>query len=319
MKRKKLIDVFPDWLTTGGIFTALSDMPWSDDITGSTLDIEYYGNVSGEKAVSPLIDKLCDTSGTLSASSINKLVDVIKARYEIPWSKLYNTLSIQYNPLHNFKVETTVTPNLEIKKTPNLTHTSTSSNSNTTTYGGTETVTDNTTETVTDNTTETRTPNLTTEETNEEETIVSIQNTDESRQYGFNSSEAVPTDETEGDITNTTTKDPTKNVNTTTDTGTETVANTGTTTTANTGSTTTANTGSDTNSEQGLVTTTDTGTDTEKRTGTEKTETEGFRAIYGMQSQQVLLDEERKSWLWQFFDVVFRDVDTVLTIPIYIQ
>lgn len=303
MSRKKLIDVFPDWLTTGGIFTSLTGMPWSTAVTGSILDIEYYGNISGDKAISPLVEKLLNTSGELPSTSIAKLVDIIKARYTTPWTKLYATLSIEYNPLHNFKVETTVTPDLEIKRTPNLTHTSTSSSSNTMTF--------NDTETVTDNTTETRTPNLTSEETSKEETIVSIQNSDESSQYGFNSSDAVPTDESEGSVTNTTTKDPTKNANTTTETGTETVANTGTTTTANTGS--------DTNAEQGLTTSTDTGTDTETHKGTETTETEGFRAIYGMQSQQVLLDEERKSWLWQFFDVVFRDVDSVLTIPIYIQ
>ena len=59
----KLIDCFPEWDSSGGsIFTTLAsisdarqDFPWLQ--YASLLDLEYIGNHSGEKTVSPLIDK----------------------------------------------------------------------------------------------------------------------------------------------------------------------------------------------------------------------------------------------------------------------
>ena len=59
--RRKIGDVFPDWLTTG-IFSKLDqyDVPWKNENMAAALDLEYYGNISGEKIISPLIEKLTD-------------------------------------------------------------------------------------------------------------------------------------------------------------------------------------------------------------------------------------------------------------------
>ena len=67
-KRHKLQSIFSNWITSG-IFNALDsfDVPWKDDNISSTLDIEYFGNISGNKTVSPLVEKLLsiDDSDTL--------------------------------------------------------------------------------------------------------------------------------------------------------------------------------------------------------------------------------------------------------------
>lgn len=284
MLMKKLSDVFPNWLLGEGIFSELTDAPWSEDFSDD-IDIEYFGNNSGDKLISPLVEKLL-VNGVLSDSAIEKITTIIKRRFYVPWTKLYATLSYEYDPLKNF--------NIHYVRTPNLTKGNTHSDSAIHTVG--------TTETTTENLTETRTPNnLKNETTTEEETVNTTTASDSSSAYGLNSSYSVPTTEGEDSATVTTTRDPIKNKVTTIDSGSE--------TTTNGGTTTVQNTGHDDDTSSGYSSATETGTDVH--------DTEGFRAIYGMQSQQVLLGEERESWLWQFFSVVFRDVDSILTIPIY--
>ena len=54
---KRLNDVFPDWLTGGGIFSTLQTfpVPWKGENISAALDLEYHGNVSGEKIISDII------------------------------------------------------------------------------------------------------------------------------------------------------------------------------------------------------------------------------------------------------------------------
>ena len=56
---KRLIDVFPLAITGQGIFNAMNtieSLPFP--VSPLIMDIEYFGNVSGNKIVSPLIDRL---------------------------------------------------------------------------------------------------------------------------------------------------------------------------------------------------------------------------------------------------------------------
>lgn len=157
-------------------------------------------------------------------------------------------------------------------------------------YGRTSTRTDNLshtktgTETEAPNTTETRTDNLT------RGTTPNI--TTESDVYGFNSSTAVPA-------------------------GVQT--NTGTTTETNTGTQATARTGQDTITYN--TTNSDTGTQAVAEGG-QDTHTRNYnltrRGTLGLVPVQTLVSDERELWLWNFFqNVVFPDVDKILTIPIY--
>ena len=110
MDEKRLIDVFPDWATTGGIFAALQelDVPWKTSGIASNLDLEYYGNVSGEKRISPLISKIM-SGDSLSAAEQTLLATTILALNGANWGKEWATLSAVYNPIENYSMVETMT------------------------------------------------------------------------------------------------------------------------------------------------------------------------------------------------------------------
>ena len=110
--KKKLIDVFPNWLTSG-IFTALNthNVPWQSENISGTLDMEYFGNISGEKRVSPLIEKLlkADNSETLTTARVTQLAKIIFDLNGANWAKEYATLDLEYNPISNYDMTETET------------------------------------------------------------------------------------------------------------------------------------------------------------------------------------------------------------------
>lgn len=156
-EKKTLIEVFPDWLTGGGIFDALDslEVPWAESDISALLDTEYYGNVSGDKLISPLVQKIL-TNGTLSESDITLLANTIVALNGVNWAKEWATLSAQYDPIENYSMLEVMTNDETVTE-----------------YGKTHTRTDNTTQE--------ETPDITVENDN--------------AVYGFNSSQAVPTGE----------------------------------------------------------------------------------------------------------------------------
>ena len=179
-KRKKLSEVFPD-LT--GIFTAFDDneivMPWDEEISNTLLDIEYYGNISGEKFISPLVRKMLDTEGELPETELNKLAYLATGMYIKKWTALWNALNEEYNPLNNYDMTEEMTDDETVReygktttRTPTLTHTKTGSEANS------------------PNVTETETPNVT--------------RTDKVR--GFNSTTDVPSGSATSSGTRTTTR-----------------------------------------------------------------------------------------------------------------
>ena len=167
---KRLNDVFPDWSTGAGIFATLQSfpVPWQDENISGALDIEYHGNVSGEKIISPLVEKI-RSGDTLTNAEKTMLATSILAIYGVNWGKLWETLELEYNPIENYSMVEQMTNDQTID-----------------TYGKTRTRTDNLshtktgTETDTPNTTETQTPNLT--------------NTRKTETHGFNSEQSVNKD-----------------------------------------------------------------------------------------------------------------------------
>lgn len=145
-------------------------------------------------------------------------------------------------------------------------------------YGHTDTQTDNLTHQKTG--TDTRTPNTT------ETRTPAITETQEHNVQGFNSSDYQPSDKTVTD-----------------ETGTETTALTGTDTTQY--NTTDRDTGTRGRVEGGVDT--DTRNYTLTRTGN-----------IGVTTSQQMIESERGLWLWDFFkSVVYPDIDSIITIPIY--
>ena len=342
-------EVWPDWMTNG-IFTKLQTLtvPWQTDDIAEELDLAYHGIHSGEKIVSPLIDKMRGTSETLTEANKQKLANVALALNHIKWTKEWQTMSAQYDPLKNYdmteeieKSDTTTygrrhtrtddlthaktgtetsTPNLTETRTDDLTHakTGTEGRDTDTQRIRTDNLTDGTqrTETLTLNTHETTTPALTTTETGDV--------------YGFNSAAPVPAGKQTTQATGTQQTDRTGTETTgiqdsTTHTGTQSESDdieetlTYNTTDKDTGTQQTTKRGTDQMTYN--TTDTDTGTVQEADTGTDTVEGEQTlrrSGNIGVTTSQQMLQSERDLWMWSYFEeIIFPDLDKVLTSGIY--
>lgn len=293
-------DIFPDWLTGSGIFSHLSGVPWDGEGIAAELDLEYHGNVSGNKMVSPLVAKLADDE-----QAGDKLAGVIKAINGRRWAALWETMQLEYNPIENYSMTETMTNDKTVTeygksttRTDDLTHARTGTDA--IGYNSTDKRTDDLThgktgtEAVQYQTTDTRTDNLTENQQN--------------RVNGFNSAVGVNSGDTSTSNTGTQTNAKTGTDTTTyntqeKDTGTQTAQKTGTDTTTyntqdkNTGTQKTADAGSDTSTRNYLL----------KRSGN-----------IGVTTSQQMIESERNLWKWVFFrEVVFPDIDKVLTLAVY--
>lgn len=179
--RKKINEVIPNWALGEGIFNALQSfpVPWQYEDISASLDLEYHGNISGDKFISPLVRKFKE-GDTLTSEELVSIAGVIYTLYGKNWEKEFETLDLQFNPIENYSmVEKMIDDTTEVEK------------------GTTHTRTDNTTHTKTG--TETNTPNLT------ERVTPNITNTNSNTVFGFNSSTGVPSDSSTGNQSGTTT------------------------------------------------------------------------------------------------------------------
>ncbi len=300
----KLIDVFPTW-AAGALFARLGEkypdlFPWATSI----LDVEYFGNHSGNKTISTLVEKLLTSADVdaVDAATLETLVEVIKNRYAVTWGKLYAVMSAEYNPIENYSMVEEETPNITLTETPNITRTETP----------------DITRTETPDITRTETPNITREETpdvtktkntsQKSDVVVTSNGLTAAGVFGFNSSDPVPQAETNGNTTQRTQGDAENNI---TD---ETETETGTRTQTETGNRTETETGTRTHTETGNRTETETGTRTHTETGNRKLTRSGN---IGVTTSQQMLTSEIALWQWNFYQTVYRDTDTVLTCPVY--
>lgn len=268
----KMIDVYSNYPTDGGVFSPMSNAPWADTMSGTNLDILYLDGHSGERYCSNFINHRLNDSDILSSDNRTLIANILWAMFGIQWTRLWATMKpVDYDPLTNYKMEETVEGTESSTRTPDLTK------------GDTGTV----------QTTgqDKRTPNLTRNGTGTVNDNGSATNTNQNGIWGFNSSTSVPSDMSDGTATNenTTTRDLTE-----TETGTD----------------TTDHTNTDTYNRSY----TETGTDTTAGTSSRKLTRTGN---IGTNTFQNLLQQERNIWMYDFFEKVFKDVDSVLTIPIY--
>nr|DAM55058.1 MAG TPA: hypothetical protein [Caudoviricetes sp.] len=233
----KLIDLFPNWLTGGGIFVLFNNPPWVDDVESSALDVEYFGNRSGEKLIAPLLNKLM-VDDQISDANRQKLVNAIWARFGKNWTKLYNTLKEEYNPIENY--------NMTEKGTYTDTDTGSLDRSDKVEYG--------------------KTVNSTSGQ----------QSTSHDQYYGFNVSQAGSGKNTNGTDANIS--------------------------------------GQGSNTEGGQDTKTGRDTHTYNKSGST---THTRSGNIGVTTTQQLIESERNLWLWNYFDAVFSDVDTMLVLQVF--
>ena len=308
-----LNEIFPAWMDDGGIFSAFEETgtaPWRNaNISPDLLNLEYHGNQSGEKTISPALLAVTGGDALTEAGRLRLAANLI-ARYGVKWEKLWNTLSLEYNPIENYSMVEKMTDDRtvdaygrETTRTDNLSHGKTGTD--TQSPNTTETETPDTTETETPNTTETETPNTT--ETN----TINKSNATHNTTHGFNTSAGVPSDDTEETEQGTESKTYTGNVE---------KHRTGTIKRTRAGTVKHTRTGT----EQTTYNTTETDTGTQKTTdGGQDTHTRNYNLArsgnIGVTTSQQMLQSERDLWqMWDYFrDTVFPDLDRFLTLPIY--
>lgn len=347
---RTLDEVFPHWMDGLGVFNCftpmLSRIPWSGSLN-RYLDMNYIGNHSGGKYISPLLDKL--SPGEIDYQTGGQVANIILALNEERWNKLWATMEFRYDPISNYDMRETMTndttttqygktdsrtlnlshgksgtdthtPDITNSETNNLSHGKTGTESNAGNVQGTRT--DNMThgktgtETRTDNLSETITPNRT--------------KVEDTTTYGFNSSSGIPSNSVTTHETGTETKTNTGTQATQynlTETDSGTVSNNEDTTNTvtynltetDTGTKSTRTTGTDRTAYD--TTETDTGTDVNAQTGTD-THTRNYTLTrtgnIGVTTSQQMIESERDLWMWRFFeDIVFPDIDRILTLSVY--
>ena len=101
-----LTDLYQKWMSDGELFTMMGVRhvtPWAEETDGKVLDLEYFGNRSGSKIVAPLLEKMLTEEG-LSDESKQNIVDLIWIRFGRNWAKLWETLTVEYNPIENYRM-----------------------------------------------------------------------------------------------------------------------------------------------------------------------------------------------------------------------
>ena len=96
-----LLEAFPKWKENKGIFEYFPDPPWKDEISSVELNLEYFGNISGSKGISPLVSKML-TDGILEDSSRQSLALLISSKFKVNWMRLWNAEIAVYDPVHNY-------------------------------------------------------------------------------------------------------------------------------------------------------------------------------------------------------------------------
>ena len=313
----KLNDVFIDWADDGAIFAQLNRAyPWA---TASN-DFEYFGNRSGQKEISPLVENVLIKYGistiNYNSDAMKKLADIANSRFHSKWIKLSAALSAEYDLLSmSEKIEETP----EITKTNNMTKNATETPNITKTNNITKNVTETPDITKTNNITKntTETPNITTATVNKITTNIEEYSDGSSTGdiYGFNSTSPVPQSDSAANSTRRTIADGENNK---TD---QTMTETGTRTHTAEESYTEKETGTRKNVAEESYTEKETGTRqnvaqesyTENETGKRTTVRTGNN---GHTNQSILM-EELKLREWEFLKIVYADMDTLLTCPKY--
>ena len=172
-----LYDVTPDPMTGGGIFTALQNkaVPWAEEDMALLLDVTYYGNYSGSKITSVLIDRMLNGSEQLSAEQTGILADILYKTNINSWTREWEIMAAEYDPIQNYNMEEDLTDDETVTeygkshtRTDNLSHSETRTDN----LAHSETRTDNLSHS------ETRTDNLSHSETRTDDLAHSETRTD---------------------------------------------------------------------------------------------------------------------------------------------
>lgn len=111
-----LKDMFPNYATSGAIFSKMPKAPWVATESSLEMDIVYFGSFSGIKAPAMLPYEFLQ-DGVIDQQ---KLADIIWNIFGRNWQKLWDAYMSDYDPLENYnisdKTERSETIERDIKK-----------------------------------------------------------------------------------------------------------------------------------------------------------------------------------------------------------
>lgn len=241
-------------------------------IEASQLDLLFSTNY-GERNISPVVDRIVADMDSVTDSELTELANLLLSIYRKKWDRYKEIHSMEYDMIHNYLDEYTESVTLVTSETSE----GNSEMSDTSSENSTET--------------KTRTDDLqkSTSYTSDE----TRNGTDDSKIYGFNSTEAVNTD--------TNSENSETGIESTSD-----ESNTGTQTYANSSE-----------RERNLTRTNSTDSATDATQNKDRTFT--HKGNIGNLTTQELIRQEIKLWEWNFIESVLNDAKDLLTLPIYLS
>ena len=118
---------FDDLMSTGGIFSKVQSVTgqpfeWLTSTLALELDNIYYLEHSGDKTISPYYRRLSEKAvEDDSIDVLGILANAIITKFADKWNKLYSAfISSDYNPLENYRMEQTETPDITKESTKNV-------------------------------------------------------------------------------------------------------------------------------------------------------------------------------------------------------
>lgn len=94
-------------------------VPWTED--NALLDIDYVYRWSGYKSISPLVKHVLGNNSTMPSSGYTTLAGIVWAHFGTPWTKAYNALMAEYNPIENYDMvedeDSTITDDADTRVT----------------------------------------------------------------------------------------------------------------------------------------------------------------------------------------------------------
>lgn len=241
-------------------------------IDASQLDLLFSTNY-GERNISPIVERIVTDMDSVTDSELTELANLILSIYRKKWDRYKEIYSIEYDNIHNYLDEYTESVTIITSETSE----------------GNSEMSDISNEIGTENKTRTDDLQKSTSYTSDE----NRSGVDNSKIYGFNSTEAVDSDSS------------TENL----ETGIE-----GTSDENSTGTQTYANSSE---RERNLTRTNSTDSATDATQNKDRTFT--HKGNIGNLTTQELIRQDIKLWEWNFIESILNDAKDLLTLPIYLS
>lgn len=104
--RRTIQQTMPKLLIDGGLFKQITTL---GDMTANQLGLAYCLKHAGSKIVNSLVENYLDSEGVLTSSGEQLLGSLVDSYYGDKWSRIWNALQSEYDPLSNYDKNSTIT------------------------------------------------------------------------------------------------------------------------------------------------------------------------------------------------------------------